>query len=112
MRPDKYAEDEESVPAQFIDFGCYLSGGALVTNEHGVDECSWDGTEAHPELKCRFEYLDENDEIQCDDKCAPFNANRVMTDTGFYCEYDNFTYGKETREMIFDEEDVFHIGDF
>ena len=49
--------------------------------------------------------MDVNDEIQCDDKCAPFNAHRVMTDTGFYCEYDNFTYGKETREMIFEEEE-------
>ena len=86
------------MPSEFIDFGCYLSGGVVTFDDSGAYECVWE-YEYDEGVRCKFEYEDENGQVLCDDKCAPFNAHRVMTDTGFYCEYENFTYGKETREM-------------
>ena len=85
-------------PAEFIDFGCYLSGGVITNDDSGMNWCSWED-EYNEEVGCRFEFEDENGIKQCDDKCAPFNAHRVFPGTGSYCEYENFTYGKETREM-------------
>ena len=97
--PDNLTHDvSEMGLAEFIDFGCYLSGGVITVYDSGANECVWEDDD-NVDVGCKFEYLDENDVKQCDDKCAPFNAHLVMTDEGFYCEYENFTYGKETREM-------------
>ena len=113
VKPASYQYDAATGYAKFIDLGCYLSGGEIrevVDGESREEVCVWeDATEGFG--GCRFEFIDENGNIACDDKCSPFNAFRLWDDRkDLGCWYTNFNQGG-TKTMLIPNEAVVSEGD-